>query len=116
MDGTSVVRRFPFALAKNLELYRPRLLVNLDVDLSAFTVALSFGPDKLRIREKFQRLSAPCAFDGLWDLKHPDHHGFVQCSCPQYGQSAYLKRIPDTHETATIIGQGYFKARHDPPS
>lgn len=45
MDGISVVRRFPLALAKNLELYGPRLLVNLNVDLGAFTVVLGFGPD-----------------------------------------------------------------------
>jgi len=49
MDGLSVVRRFPLALAKNLELYGSRLLVNLDVDLSAFTVVFGFGPDQLRI-------------------------------------------------------------------
>lgn len=49
MDGVSVVRRFSLALAKNLEFYRSRLLVNLDVDLSAFTIILGFGPDQLRI-------------------------------------------------------------------
>ena len=83
MDGLSIVCRFPLTLTKNLELYRSTLLVNLDVDLSAFTVVFGLGPDQLRIREKFQRLSTPCAFDGLWNLGRPDYHVFIQCSYSQ---------------------------------
>lgn len=41
----SVIRGLPLALAKDLELHRSRLLVDLDVDLSAFTIVLGFGPD-----------------------------------------------------------------------
>ena len=47
--GMSVIRRLPLALTKNLKLHRFRLHVNLDVDLSPFTIVLGFGPDQLRI-------------------------------------------------------------------
>ena len=45
MDGMSVVRRFPLTLAKNLQFHGPRILINLDVNLGAFTVVLGFGPN-----------------------------------------------------------------------
>lgn len=45
VDGTSIFRRFPLALAKNLQLYSPLVPINLDVDLGAFTVVLGFGPN-----------------------------------------------------------------------
>lgn len=63
-----VVRRFPLALAKDLQFHRPRLLVNLDMDLSAFAVVLGFGPDQLRVRKKVQCPSASCSLDGLRNL------------------------------------------------
>lgn len=49
VDCISVVCRFPLALAKNLQLYRPRPRVNLDMDLGAFPIVLGFGPDQLGI-------------------------------------------------------------------
>jgi hypothetical protein len=65
MDGVSVVRRLPLALAKNLQLHGSRLPVNLDMDLGALAVVLGFGPDRLRTREKFQRMDTSCSLDGL---------------------------------------------------
>ena len=49
MNGMSIVRRFPLALAENLQLYEPRLPIDLGMDLRAFTVVLGFGPDELRV-------------------------------------------------------------------
>jgi hypothetical protein len=49
MDGMSVVRRFPLALAKNLQFYGSCLLIDLDMNLGAFTIILGFGPDQLRV-------------------------------------------------------------------
>ena len=45
----SVVRRFPLALAENLQFYGSRLLIDLDMDLGPFTVVFGFGPDELRV-------------------------------------------------------------------
>ena len=48
------------------------------MDLGTLAVILGFSPDKLRVGEIFQRLSAPCALDGLWDLEvyeDPDRRG-----------------------------------------
>jgi len=47
VDGISIVRRFPLTLAKDLQFHRSRPLVDLDMDLGAFTVVLGFGPDQL---------------------------------------------------------------------
>jgi len=49
VDGMSIVRRFPLALAENLQLHRPCLPIDLDMNLGAFTVVLGFGPDQLRV-------------------------------------------------------------------
>jgi len=49
VDGMSIVRRFPLALAENLQLRRPRLPINLDMNLGTFTVVLGFGPDQPRV-------------------------------------------------------------------
>jgi len=49
MDGISVVRRFPLALAENLQFHGSRLLIDVDVDLGPFAIIFGFGPDELRV-------------------------------------------------------------------
>lgn len=49
MDSVPVVRRFPLALAKNLQLHRALLLIDLDMDLRAFAIILGFSPSKSRV-------------------------------------------------------------------